>query len=672
MIVHANDYSSWPGFYFFTFAFPMDINKTNRILCSLLILVMVVAALLRFWDYKHLPFMWDELSAMSRTVYGNFHDLIKYGVQVDAHPAGVQVFLYYWIQWFGEAEWIIKLPFVLAGLASVWLTYTVAKLWFNSTAGILTAAYVASLQLFVLYSQIARPYASGLFLTLVMVYFWSRYFLKGYKITDLVLFVLFAAMSSYNHHFSLLFAAIVGFSGLWFVKKEKRTAYLLAGIAIFVLYIPHLPIFFSQLQLGGIGGWLAKPSPWFLFQFMDWLMHFSFWTTGVLVLVFFFLFFASKRNPAAAGTKKIRLFMLIWFLLPVIIGFAYSVIIAPVLQYSLLIFTTPYLFMLLFSYIGRPKPQYVAIAVALILVVNTLTLVIKREHYKVLYKQPFEHIVKSALALNDKYPGDVLMVDDYIPYYNEYYFRKFHRKVPHVTLRNKGLSTLQFDSVMGSVKQHRVITCGLDIDYFQLVKKHFPYLTGYDRGFTFEQYTYSNKASDSLKAIKPVEVAFTDFKTVKGPCRFKASHVLTDTVGRFAYYHQWPDEKYGPSIKFPVSDFTGNIYKFFDVSVRIKPLTDSCSALLVVQVDKNGKRVSWKGVDFNSFGLVPGKWQDVYATVNLQDALKNKMNIKGVDFKAFIWNPGHGDFLISDIKIEMREGNPYRYALFYNFDDKAD
>ncbi len=631
--------------------------------------ILLVAFILRFWDYPHLPFTWDELSALSRTTFDNFNDLIKFGVSVDAHPAGVQVFLYYWIRWFGDAEWIVKLPFVLAGLASVWIAYLVAKLWFNSATAILTAAYLATLQLFVLYSQIARPYASGLFLTLVMVYFWSRYILKGYNIPDLVLFVLFAGLSCYNHHFSLLFAAIVGFSGLWFVKKEKKKTYILAGIAIFVLYIPHLPIFFSQLQLGGIGGWLAKPSPWFLFQFLDWLLHYSFWVAAVLGFAFVFLLISPGRNPASGQTKKIRQVMITWFLLPLIIGYAYSVIIDPILQYSLMIFSTPYLFMFLFSFTGNPKPQYVAGAVVVILLVNVLTLVVKREHYKIMYKQPFEQVVKSSLELDDKYPGDVFMLDDYISYYNNYYFRKYKKEIPYYTVRNKNLNIIQFDSVAGSIEQNRVVTCGMNKDYFQIVKRHFPYLVKYDYGFTFEEYTYSKLPADSAKAIQPNVIAFTDFKTKRGPVRFKSNHVESDSTGDHVFYHQIPDEKYGPSIKFAVSDFTDNIYKFFDISARIKPLSDSCSALLVLQIEMKGKKIFWKGINFKTYGLEPGKWQDVYLTENLQDALKNKPNVNGVDFKFFIWNPYKDDFLISNIEMGMRKGNPYRYALFFNFTD---
>ena len=91
---------------------------------------------------------------------------------------------------------------------------------------------------------------------------------------------------------------------------------------------------------------------------------------------------------------------------------------------------------------------------------------------------------------------------------------------------------------------------------------------------------------------------------------------------------------------------------------------DSCSAVLVVQIKKDDEMIFWKGINFTEFALVRGKWQDVYVTVNLQGILKNKMDIKSYDFKAFIWNPHKENFLISDMQVWLRPGNPYRYSLF--------
>jgi len=260
----------------------LHINKTPLYEYILLAIIIVVGIVLRLWDYQNISFMHDELSALGRLRFDNFSDLINKGVLPDGHPAGVQVFLYYWTALVGTTELLVKLPFILSGIFSIWLSYLIGKLWFDGTTGLLTAVYISSLQFFVMYSQIARPYVSGMFITLLMVYVWSLYFFKNRKPLYLILYALFGAMAAYNHHFSLLFTFIVGVSGLFLVKKKDILLYSLSGIAIFILYIPHLSIFFTQLGYGGIGGWLSKPTPLFFYNFLNWIFHFSTLVWGAL------------------------------------------------------------------------------------------------------------------------------------------------------------------------------------------------------------------------------------------------------------------------------------------------------------------------------------------------------------------------------------------------------
>ena len=91
------------------------LKLTNR---TILVLIIVVAAVLRFFNYAEIPFTHDEFSALSRLHYDNFSILIREGVMPDGHPAGVHVFLYYWVRIFGSDEWIAKLPFTIFGLLS--------------------------------------------------------------------------------------------------------------------------------------------------------------------------------------------------------------------------------------------------------------------------------------------------------------------------------------------------------------------------------------------------------------------------------------------------------------------------------------------------------------------------------------------------------------------------
>lgn len=129
----------------------------------LLLFIILVGTMLRFYGFPHIPFMYDEVSAWARTGYTNFHDLIDKGVKGDGHPAAIQVFLNYWRLVAGDSEAAFKFPFLLMGLFSIWLVFLIAKCWFNRSVGYLSAAFIACLQYAVMYSQIARPYMSGLF-----------------------------------------------------------------------------------------------------------------------------------------------------------------------------------------------------------------------------------------------------------------------------------------------------------------------------------------------------------------------------------------------------------------------------------------------------------------------------------------------------------------------------
>ncbi len=125
--------------------------------------ILVVAFLLRFFDLFNIPFTHDEFSTLFRTNFSSFSELIEKGVKIDAHPAGLQVFIYYYKQVFGTSTWVIKMPFLLFGLLSVYLVFKIYRNWFNLTIAYVAAAFMASIQFTVMYSQIARPYSSGLF-----------------------------------------------------------------------------------------------------------------------------------------------------------------------------------------------------------------------------------------------------------------------------------------------------------------------------------------------------------------------------------------------------------------------------------------------------------------------------------------------------------------------------
>ena len=194
-------------------------QQTNKIT---LVIILFTAIVLRFINYTEVPFTHDEFSAIFRLDFDSFSEMIDNGVRIDGHPAGIQVFLWFWTKLFGFDEWIVILPFTIMGIISVLLIFIIGSKWYNQTAGLISAAYLATLQYTVIYSQTARPYISGLFFSLLMINFLTNIIKHPQKkpLLNYCLFILSASLCAYNHYFSLLFAFIVGFSGLFLVEKK--------------------------------------------------------------------------------------------------------------------------------------------------------------------------------------------------------------------------------------------------------------------------------------------------------------------------------------------------------------------------------------------------------------------------------------------------------------------
>ena len=81
-------------------------------------LIIFVAAILRFYNLGDMSLSNDELSALSRLRYSSFAEMISKGVYIDFHPAGLQIFLFYWVKIFGDGVFMLRLPFVFCSLVS--------------------------------------------------------------------------------------------------------------------------------------------------------------------------------------------------------------------------------------------------------------------------------------------------------------------------------------------------------------------------------------------------------------------------------------------------------------------------------------------------------------------------------------------------------------------------
>ncbi|MEX1190797.1 MAG: glycosyltransferase family 39 protein [Brumimicrobium sp.] len=622
----------------------------------ILVLIIIVATILRTYDFFNIPFTHDEFSTLFRLDFDNFNDLIKYGVLVDFHPAGIQVFTYYWVALFGSEEWVIKLPFVVVGIISIYLVYKLGKLWKNETVGLIAASFLAVSQYTVMYGQIARPYASGLFFSLLLTLFWSKLILQPEKRFNLnvIGFVLAGALCAYNHHFSMLFAGIVGITGLFMIKREYLLRYLLAGATVLLLYLPHVQILLHQLGKGGVEEWLAKPDNDFLWQYMKYSFNYSWLFIGLTVIII--LYGCFKKNEKMKVTYY-GLFALFFFL-PFLIGFFYSKYISAVLQFSILIFSFPFLYFLLFGHFKKLNFSKNLIIISSILIIGIISLVYERQHYSIFYKDHFKYSLTDyhdAISTNDAMLGVIHVRKGILRYYAAKH--DLDTNFRWHTSFNSPADLENYILQKGGSKDYFYLGANSTIAPYvvPLIQKYYPHVIWQKNYFIGTNYLFSKNLETSENKNRSLITHLNiENELDKRWQKFPKGSFSKDGI-EINKEMEWC-----PSFQDNVSSLVEHKNDFIDIVLTYSSNEEIEEAVLVAEITNNDESIHWKGVLFSEFMSDSSSTSNLYGSLKLSDipdAMEGKV-------KIYIWNKGLENFTIEQLKIYARKGNPIIYGLF--------
>lgn len=639
------------------------INVNFRKPDYLLLFILAIGAALRFYGFPHIPFMYDEVSAWARTGYSSFSELINHGVKGDGHPAGIQVFLFFWRKVAGDSEAAFKLPFLLMGLCSIWLVFKIGSYWFNHSVGYISAAFIACLQYTVMYSQIARPYASGLFFALVMVWCWTQYLLNDQQKRRnwyLAGYVLFAALCCYNHYFSLLFAFITGLTGLFFLGKKNIKHYLVANVLVVLLFIPHLPITLFQFGIGGVGGWLPKPGVDFFRNYLDYIFHFSWWMKGLAIaLILFGMVYPSSK---LSSTFRFRVIALSWFLLPFFTGYFYSIFRNAVLQYSVLIFSFPYLIFFIFSWIKALPLRMNWLLVTAILAFGVCTLIFQRMHYDIFYHQPVEQLVKNTLHSMENMGDEKCTVLMNEPRkYAGYYLKKFKKQASMDYWPEKDFqSYIAFRKYLSAQNTDCVIAANLTPDYLLEIRQTYPYEIARDKGFTFQYHVFSK--TDVKKQVPDDEVFWRslNLQVPNGPWLADKNEAAENKDSTTAFHYTAAVE-FGPAFKASLLPLITNGHNIVNITMKVKGIQPGNGASLVVSFDDNSGNRFWQEKPFSYFIDSTENAGTVFYSISIRDL--GFPIAKDLTLSAYAWNKAHDDFYVTDFNVSIEEGNPWIYGL---------
>lgn len=594
-------------------------------------IVLGCAAALRFYNFAHIPFTHDEFSALSRVRFNSFNDFVQYGVLPDFHPAGVQFFLWRYTQLFGTTPWVVKLPFALIGLATVYLVYRLGRDWFSVSTALLVAAFVACSQYFILYSQVARPYGPALFFCLIALYGWKKLvFEERTSLRTMLYWILGAALAAYSHYFALLFLVLVGVSGLFFLNRATYKAYVLSALCIFLLFVPHLSIFFAQLAKGGVEGWLGKPNWGFVPNYLAYLLHYS-WVFGAIVAGIVVL---GVLLPARNKQQKLAWLGIGWWAACFLIGFYYSVHRSAILQYSGLLFAAPFGLLGCFS-LFRFRAMYVPWASVCLLLAGGYSLIYERAHYFSLYASPYTELVQELGELDMDKAHLLLAQEEHI---YKAYASENGLDTARFSLIND-LNVADFDALLDTLNRQQI---GLGLLYYAppefvaLAKERYPFVVQHKRYYQGEFWHLSR--SPESNAV-PNEVYFA--RKGKQPPQWLTAEAA-----------------YAKGIELRGLDtLIRHKHDRFVFAAQARGQGVLASALML-----GDSVLNWQSSDVIPRKSSANSWQ--YHSFELPE---KEAQTKGAVLKLFVWNTGADSLWVGNQNVTLEKGNPYVYGLYEAF-----
>lgn len=640
--------------------------KPKRFEWLMISIILIIAVALRLYDWFNIPFTYDEFSALFRTRFSSFNELISNGARVDGHPAGIQVFLYYYVQWVGFSEPLIKLPFIIAGVASVYLTWRIGREWFSSQTALLAAASIAMMHFPIVYSQIARPYSSGLFFTLLMLLGWSRLVLiKDDLLKNYFYFIIGATLCMYNHHFSALMAVLAGISGLFLLSGKSLRNYFIANAIIVILYIPHVEILLNQLSMGGIGQWLNPPTPVFFYDYIKYIFHFS----PLTAMVFFAMIAMGLVIAIFKKQFKLRkthLIALTLGLLPAVIGYIYSVLVAPLLQFSVLLFSFPLLIILAFSVFEHFNKRTVHVLTLIWSAMMLYSLIFVRQHYQYFYHAPYEESIKEIKSFSENHSCDsTLVLCNFRPEITAFYQEKYDIA--------QSLTFINPDSITEYKNLHQHLS-NANYKYLVLAKanENQPWLFAISLAYFPEIITENNYNQGScimMQKTNTVEKAYMyyskcNFNTTQtNSWLFDSNRVFNDSTTNGPVLQIDSSVIYEATYSEALSNKINSRANVIDATLWVQiPDTMNGEALWVSCIENDTGSVTWRSVPINISSVPKGVWAPVSVSILVADLPSLRGNEQ---LKVYLYNQSATPFLIKEPSVGIRQGNRSIYWITY-------
>ena len=233
------------------------------------------------------------------------------------NPPLYEIFLHYWISWFGIGETAVRIPSLIFTALTASYIFKLGNDFFSKLAGITSALAYTLSNYATIFSHEARVYALFGLLTVASFYYFLRWLNHQSSSYDLAKLSIIYALLLYSHFFGIMVMGLQVVLGIAMKAKQLKhlKRYALVILAGILLFSPYLYVFFQRMFVSlNQGTWLNPPNGWASISYILTLFLNSYGLVlGFITLTsLVFIRWAIVDRSVSKNTMVI----LYWFLIP--------------------------------------------------------------------------------------------------------------------------------------------------------------------------------------------------------------------------------------------------------------------------------------------------------------------------------------------------------------------
>lgn len=415
---------------YFTFAF----LAMGAVLCF--VLFQYRLDMLSYWG--------DEVGSILYA-RNDFIPMIRVLLREDVHPPLYYYILHWWMAFWGEGEYALRLLSVIPAVASIFAVYALAQELFGRRTALLTVVFMVVSPEFLVFGRMVRYYSLAVLCATCATYFFVRFLKEGSRtaiawyvvFATILLYVTYTPLSVLIAHNLILLCGLREYQGL--VRK-----WIAAQIAIFLLYMPCIIMFVMMIvrmaheglppsDFGrGLSGVMVKIAySLYAFGFGETLFPWRFWLVvpaGIVLLAAFTAAVVRMNKQVFAAVLLLAVPLLFTTAILSTVKTSSSFLYTP----SRTLFALPYFYMLAAYGIDSFRARFLkAVAVSVLLIVSAVSIYNYfhgKDYIMPTYLAPWNGVLRDVQKGAD--PADVVVGEEtreFDYYYNRegYRFRFF-------------------------------------------------------------------------------------------------------------------------------------------------------------------------------------------------------------------------------------------------------